>query len=866
MRTREFVEQGLSQRQARERAEAIMGDVDRLAARCERLAHRRDRRFRILGWWTDLFDDLRFSLRQFVRKPAASLTIALVLALGIGAVVSVWSVVYSILLDPIPLPDSRLVHLIQIDTADQPSPDSSVSPLEFQDLERTAGAGGAIEQVSVFRGAGMTLLSDNGPDRVDATLVSRNFFQTLAAGTVVGQPLAESDYQRGAAGAVLLSYRFWRQSKGAEAAVVGQTVTLNGRPYVVRGVLTPALERVFGESSFYLPIVTDPEFYDQRASYLQALARLAPGATPRQADAELTAALAPSNADLPAVEQASAVTAPLRDLIVGDFDRRLYLLFGTVSLVLLVACANAANLLLAQGLGRRNELAVRSALGAGRSRILRQLLAESVFVAGLASIAALVLAWGLLRFLTRSAPDLVPGLDRVRLGGPVLVFALLLAVLVALLVGALPAIKSQRVATRDLRGGSNSSRSASLVRRLLVAAQVAVTLVLLVAAGLLIRSAIEETQVEPGFDPERVLSVQLSLPAADYPDVQSVTQMFDRLLAEAASIPGVTGVGVSNRVPLVGSSLGLEFGPPGEDGPVVGARFRLVSAGYFKTMAIPVLSGREFDARDRSSSPLRVLVNQSFVSRFWPGEPDYRSVVGRAISSFNADFRDEVGASRRLEVLGVVADARDYGLASEMQPEVYMVLDQVPPGPWSWIGNTLLMVLRTEVPPEMVVAPLRDRIRAIDPSLPVSNIATLEERLSDSLLTRRYTARIYSVLALLALLLAVAGTYSVTQFFLAQQRFEIALRLALGATKRDVTNRLVRKCLIPAVLGAGAGLIFTLLTLPLLESQLFGLDRSGGGWTVAGLTAVLLVIVAMACLLPSRRAAEIEPARVLRSE
>ncbi len=857
MRVEQYVEEGLEETVALEKAKAAFGDLDHLARRCRALARQRDRR---LGWSDYLADlrlDLGYALRHLGRRPGFTLAAVLTLALGLGAVIAAYGLVHAVLLEALPLPQGDRLMVLQVQKQDGSGRSQIVAPNEYAAWREV---GEAFDGVAAILPSGISARLGDLPERVDSLYVSDAFFAVAQAPMRQGRAFAPDDFGWVAEKVVILSHSFWRRSLAAEPGILGKSLQLEGQEHQVVGILGPELEALYPDLDVLLPLTLGPEQLQIKASYLLALGRLAPGASRPAATAALAGAQGSLNAQRAEEDRRDVVLTPVRSFLAGDLERRLLLLLGAVSLVLLIACVNVANLLLAQGLGRRRELSVRSSLGAGRGRILRQLLTENLLLSGAACLLGLLLAGVLIRGVLRFIPEEVPGLESASISPPVLLFACALAVGAMLLAGLVPALRSSRRLEGVMAGRAWSWRR-DRFRQALVAAQVCLTLVLLVASGLLIQSSINEGKVDPGFFQDGVLTALVSLPQQDYPDRESVVSTFERLVETSAAVPGVASAAAGSRAPLAGPSLGMRYFRPENPEQKVDGGFRMASAGYFASAGIRMLRGRGFLRSDRAGAPSVAVVNEAFAREIW-GEAD---PLGQRITTSNYSFTGGTEQLPEITIVGVVANVKDYGLRSAVRPELYMSLDQSPGDPWSWVGRSVVLILETEIEPELVVSGLRTAVASVDPGLPVFNVETMRSRLRESAAPGRFNTLLFVTLGVVALLLATAGIYSLTAFFVAQQQYEIGVRLALGATRRRVLREVVLRALAPVLVGLGAGLLVAAYATALLRGELFGVEAFDP--RTFALTAILVLLVAyLASLLPARRTTAIDPARVLQAE
>jgi predicted permease len=544
--------------------------------------------------------------------------------------------------------------------------------------------------------------------------------------------------------------------------------------------------------------------------------------------------------------------------LVGDYRERLLVMMGAVAFVLLIACANVSNLLLARGAARAREMAVRAALGAGTGRLARQVLAETALLALLAAALGTALSYVLTATLIASAPRGVPRLEETSVDPSVLGFALLIAILASLASGLIPATAAARAEIPALRGEhrAGGSRSQGRIRFALVSAEIALALTLLAGAGLLLRSAFEMGRVRPGFEPKGVLTARVTLPRDAYLESERVVATFDRIVSAAAEIPGVRRAAVTSQVPMGpgGGSNGLvPEGKSFEDH--ISSRLRMVTPEYFAAMGIPLVEGRLFEASDRRDSVLVMVVSETLARAAFSGE----SALGKRIACCEGGPDDP----RLKTVIGVVGDVRSRGLGAEVEPEFYLPIAQAPPVAWDWIERTMTVALRAETDaPEALVPSLRAAVRGIDPVLPLHGIATMEKRIFDSTAQPRFLASLLLVMSLLGLVLAAVGVYGVMGYLAARRAHEIGVRMALGARARDVVLLVVKQAMVPVALGIALGLVAALAGSELLSSQLFGI-RPTDPWTFLGVSAILALVALVASYLPARRTARVDPKRAL---
>jgi predicted permease len=851
----ENLARGMTPDEARRAAERRFGDRTRVEAECREVGERRERAIRRAEWLDALWADLRFALRQLRANRALTLIAVATLALGIGANTAIFSVVHSVLLRPLPYDDAdRVVVLWETWRGDT----GGVSAGHFADWrERTT----SYEAMAAFDGGTFNLAPAGGePERVYGGRVTPSFFQVASVRPLLGRWLLEGEDRPGRDRVVVLSHPLW-QRMGADPRIVGQSIPLNGEPHTVVGVAPKEYTLTEQDEALWVPLGFTPQ---KRADYdshpLIVLAKLKPGVPRERAEAELVRVTRRINheehPELPILRERGASIQDLRDVLVGGYRTQLLVLLTSVGFVLLLAVVNVANLLLARARVRQKEISIRAALGAGRGRIVRQLLTESVVLSLAGGLAAMAVAWLGIRFLVKMGPPGVPRLGEAELSLPVLAFALAATVGSGLLFGLAPAL---RVARTDLQstlreGGRSGSMGSARdrLRGVLVVGELALALVLLVGAGLLIRSGFVLNQVRPGFDPEGVLTARVSLPAGRYPDAERVTAAFGRMVEELRTTPGVQAAAAANAVPMVNGSanVGLQVEgrtfTPAEQPQV---DMRVVTPGYLEALRIPVKEGRALGPRDDATAPHVVVINETLARQLWPGE----SALGKRVGGGGAGWR---------EVVGVVGAVRHRGLAQDAAPEVYIPMLQAPGEVWEWFDRSMTLVVRGA--DAAALAPVvRRTVRAGDPTLPVFDVRPLAESMALTQSGSRFNTLLLTALAVTGLVLALVGIYGVISYFVSQRTHEIGVRLALGATARDVVRLVVREGVVIGAIGVGIGLLAALGATRVLQALLFGVSTTDP-LVLVGSGAVLFGAALLASYLPARRAARVEPLISLR--
>ena len=830
---------------------------------------RRPRRIRSATWLLHLASDVRSGLRQARRRPATAWVAILTLGLGIGASVSIFSLVESLLLRPLPLerPDEIVVLRVRAtgpESAGEAAWSEVVSPLELGRWQQMSTGPGGIE-LAGYTHRGVTESSRLPAVRLSAMSAGDGFFGVLGARAAAGRLLASQDYDADAEDVAVLSFSYWRSAYGG-SDVVGRELIVDGRRHEIVGVAGAEVERVFENRDLWVPLRLSVADLEQEASYLGVLGRFEAPSTIESASAVVGAAQRRLMETRSPSERREVRLLSLRDELLGDQARRLWLLFGGVLLVLLIGCVNVSHLLISQVRQRSGELTVRRSLGAGPGRLTVQLVVETGVLCLLGGLLGVILWLALASILTSVLvgsviESTVAGSASLR---SVLAFAGLLVVSTTLLSGVLPAIGASRSLASDLKR-RHTRRDA--LGSSFVAVQVALTLCLLAGAGLLVQSLLAEMRVERGFETSERLTAQFALPRTDYPSHDSVLGTLDRVLDAARSLPGVDQVALTNRAPLIGSSVGVEWSSGDAASPRL-AGLRMVSPDYFRAAGITVLAGRELSRGDHTEAANVVVVNSAMARLLWGdvaehAEDDpYALSAGRKIETDNWAFTGGEG-DWEADVVGVVEDTLDFGLRLEPRPLVYVSYRQAPAGPWEWIDRTATLIISTEGDSLALAEPLRRVLAEIDPRLPLAELGTLDGRLRDSQSASRAISQLFAALGLLALVLALSGVYSTAAFGVAQRESEVGVRMALGARRDQVVASQVTRSLGPVALGSLAGLLAgAFVSSRLLNHLLFGV----GSLDVATFATACAMVVAGAGLvswLAARRLADVDPARVL---
>jgi len=783
--------------------------------------------------------------------------VVVVLALGIGANAAIFSVVNAALLRPLPYVDpDELVRL----TEDSPNvPQMSISYPNFLDWR---------EQNKVFSGIAamqfrsLNLTGTDAPERLAGRGVSAEFFNVLGVSPALGRSFAAEEDRPGANPVCIISHGLWDRRFGSDSAIINKQVTLSGASYTVIGVL-PASYAFGTPTDVFVPIGLRADEMKERGNHpgIYAIARLKPGVTVETARGELIA-MAQRIGVQYGMKGNSATLTPLQEAFVGDVRRPLLILLGAVGFVLAIGCANVANLLLARAATRQKEMAIRAALGAGRLRIIRQLLTESILLAFLGGTIGLLLAiWGI--DLLRSASiDSLPTTAVIKLDGKVLIFTLLVSLVTGIVFGLAPAFAAAKADLHDTlkeggRGSGPGGRSAWL-RSTLVVSEVALSLVLLVGAGLLVRSFVRILDTDPGFKPRNLLTMQLALNAKQ-DEGAKVLNFFNDLNGRIKSLPGVESAAFSNGIPL-GGTADTSFAIVGRAKPEPGKQpqtmLYIPSPDYLQAMGIRLIKGRFFTMQDTQDSPRVAVIDEMFARQQFPNEEP----LGHYLAGDGKDNPDA-------EIVGVVAHVKHFGLDAEerVQPQLYLPFNQAPDDLLPILSPRMSLVIRTTTDPLSVVAAVRREVQTLDPNQPVFNVSTMEKTLDQSLGTQRLSMALLAVLASLALILAAVGIYGVMSYTVTQRTHEIGIRMAIGAQRRDVFRLVIGRGMVLVLIGVALGLIASFSLTRLMRTMIFGVAPTDPATFVT--IAILLTSVALvACYVPGRRATKVDPLVALRYE
>jgi len=811
----------------------------------------------------EMFQDLRFGVRMLLKHRIFTIVAVLTLALGIGANTAIFSVVQAVLLRALPYSQpEQLVWIWEVCPKDDIKEESASVP-NFTDWRNQSQS---FKEMSAFAGAAPVLTNAGEPERIPGTSVTANFFVTLGVEPIIGRSFVAEENTPGKNRVVILSHNLWQRRFSSDPQIIGQTITLNGNPHEVVGVMPAGFKNPRPEETrpteLWLPLALDPAQAGRRNDFLRVVARLAPGVNINQARAEMDTITNGLAGQYPQTNFGWGVTIlPLHERIVGNLRPALWTLMGAVGFLLLIACANVANLLLARAAARQQEIAVRTALGAGRWRLVRQFLTESVLLSLIGGVTGLVVGWWGIRLLIALSPDNIRRLSEVTLSGQVFAFTSALAILTGVVFGLVPALHAanpnlNKSLKEGGRGTSDGARSGRL-RSALVVTEIALALVMLVGAGLMTRSFLRLQQVDPGFNPERVVTSLVSLPATKYPDGPQIIAFYHQLLERVRDTTGVEYAALGSGVPLASGSYTTFFVEgrpvPRPEDLQPDADFLRVSRNYFAALGIQFIRGENFAERYAGGSPGAAIISQSMARKYFADEDP----IGKRLTVGNPQPPPGQTVAWRT-IIGIVADTPSEQLDTPHYPQLYMPFDQNP-------QRSLMLIARTAGEPLGVVGALRNATQSLDGNQPLYNIRTMEDLMAASVAPRRFNMVLIGLFAGLGLVLAAVGVYGVISYSVNQRKHEIGIRVALGAGRRDILRLIVGQGLILTMTGVGLGLAAAFALTRLLEGLLFGVGVRDP-LTFAGVAAVLAVVALLACYLPARRATRVDPMIALRHE
>jgi putative ABC transport system permease protein len=805
-----------------------------------------------------LWHDLRQGARSLFKQPTFTIVAVVTLTLGIGANTAIFSVVHAVLLQSLPYPDADRLVMVWETRRSNPSGQNVINMGNFFDWKEQNRV---FEDMAAFGNTSVNLTGGGEPEKIPSQIANTNLFNILGVQPILGRTFAPDEGKPGQPGVVVISYGLWQRRFGADPRIIGRKLNLNGAETTVIGVMPAGFNWHvnFGQIATKMAEIWSPwqvEERNRRGRGYMAVARLKPGVSLEQAQAEMSAVHSRIERQYPEFNAGWGVNlVPLRTQFAGKIRLALLVLLGAVGMVLLIACANVANLLLARAAGRQREVAVRAALGANRGRIIRQLLTESLLLAGLGGLAGLTLAWWGTDLLVSLAPPDLLNLPQVKLNAAVLGFTLGISLLTGVIFGLAPAFEATRLnLSESLKEGGKSAGGmrAQRLRNFLVVLEVALALVLLIGAGLLIRSFALLQGVDPGFNAQNVLTMGVSLQGSKYDNDQKRVNFFRQAIAEMRALPGVESVGAVNSLPFASFHSGTSVDVEGQPLLPVAQKLKtgvmVTDANYFRAMQIPLKRGRLFTDQEAAEMRHVVVINEAFARQHFPNEDP----LGKRVTIYMKDD------NRPCEIVGVVGDSKHMNLDAEVRPMSYW------PHPELAVSG-MTLVIRTRGDAAAITSAARNVIRALDPEQPVADVRSMESLIGTSVARARFNTLLLTIFALVALLLAGVGIYGVMAYSVAQRTREIGVRMALGARARDALLLVVRRGMALALAGVAVGMAASFALTRLMETLLFDVSATDL-LTFAGVPLLLMFVALLACLIPARRAAKVDPMVALRYE
>ncbi|HYP30176.1 MAG TPA: ABC transporter permease [Blastocatellia bacterium] len=803
-----------------------------------------------------LLHDLRFGLRMLARRPGLSAAAIVALALGIGANSAIFSVISGVLLRPLPYGDpDRIVMIQSVKQQDT----TSTGLASYPDFDDWRNQSQLFERIAAMEFRGLTLTGQGEPERLEGASVSADLFPLLNVEATLGRTFTPEEDKPGVA-VVVLGYGLWQSHFGGRRDIIGETITLEGIPRTVVGVLPQDFRFPIRieKAQVYTPVTFDGLSLKRRGNrYLTVIGRLRPGVSQTEAEAEMRTIASRLEREYPNVNTGrSATIVPIYQQLVGSIRPALFILWGAVGMLLLIACSNVAHLMMAGTAARLKEVSIRTALGAKRKRIVRQLLTESMLLGVLGGVAGLLLAVLGVKLLVAIGPDNIPRLNEIGIDAWVFAFTLAISLLVGMGFGLIPSLLATRGSVYgSLKDGARGSSSVFGHRRfsnVLVISEIALALVLIIGAGLLIRSFIRLYQVDPGFNPENVLTMKIILPYARFKESATLVR---KAIEKVESLPGVESAGAVTQLPLSGDKLETSFNIEGQPLPEKGseprAELRAVTPNYFRVMHVPLVSGRVYDERDTEESPGVLLINEAMARAYWPDE----NPVGKRIS-LNLKLYDNEPNPR--EIVGVVGNVRHFSLMQQPVPEMY-----VPHRQQNWPFMTL--VVRSNGEATSLIRPVQREILAVSGDTPVSDVQLMRQLVSSSVAKPRFYMILLGIAAVLALALAIVGIYGLLTYSVAQRKQEFGIRMAIGASRIDILKLVLGQGMKLAFSGVAIGLLGAFVVTRILTSLLFGVSATDV-MTFVAVPLVLSGVALLASYLPARRATRVDPMTSLRCE
>lgn len=800
-----------------------------------------------------LLRDVRFALRVLSRHPAFTAIALLTFAVGIGVNTAVFSVFNGVLLRPLPYPEADRIAMLWVDNRREGIKDDIGSYPIYRDWREQSAS---FDHVAAYTSPNFTMTGADEPERIRGAETTSNFFDVVGLQPILGRLYTEAQETPGNDRVIVLSYGLWQRRFGGSNDVLGKTLTLNGNAFEIIGVMPPEL-RLPNNAQFWKPLAPPEGLRNARNSFwLPVIGRLKPGVSIEQAQTEMNGISARLEEQYPNLRGFGANVVSLHTQVVGQIERSLKVLMAAVACVLLIACANLGNLMLGRTAARRKELAIRTALGAARGRLIRQIVTETFVLAAAGSVIGLLFAFWAIEFFVKLAGSTIPRPDAITVDGTVLLFTLALAVMSALLAGLVPAIHASRLSVNEhlqeggREGGSGGSRT---TRGVLIAAEMALAFMLLAGAGLLVRTLWSMQQVDRGFSTERIAVMTVSLPPALFAGPQDVRGFYARLLERVRSLPGVesaaTATGILQPVVTASGVFSIEGKPVPPPDQRVEYPVEVVSPGFFETLGVEFASGRGFTDRDHADAPRAVVINETLARTGWPGQDP----IGRRMRAGG-----ENSQAPWMTVVGVIKDIRRGDVTKTIRPELYMCALQVTP-------RTQTLLVRTAGDPVTIIPAIRREVQALNPQLPLFGTGTLAAEVSETLTEPRFRAVLLAGFAAIALLLASIGIYGVTAHAVGQRIQEVGVRMALGAQRTDVLLLILRQHLRPAVIGVVLGLGGSLALARVLQSMVFGVGAADP-LTLGAMGVMLLTVACAACWIPARRATRVDAVVALRNQ